>query len=115
MASSIGEHSGATTPRGRLEFLVYRLLLRCLLRNCGIRTSWYSQYCEISPGLKDLPPDECGKNSIHFILSPLQGWREAEVVPLISVEVHMHLAKRHYLRIGGAILVAALTLSAATF
>ena len=78
-------------------------------------TSWYLQYCEISPGLKDLPPDECGKNSIHFILSPLQGWREAEVVPLISVEVHMHLAKRHYLMIGGAILVAALTLSAATF
>src|SRR5437016_3460985 len=30
MASSIGEHSGATTPRGRLEFLVYRLPPPCL-------------------------------------------------------------------------------------
>ncbi len=38
------------------------------------------------------------------------------MVPLICVEVHMHLAKRHYLMMGGAILVAAaLTLSAATF
>jgi len=35
--------------------------------------SWYSQYCEISLGLKDLPPHERGKNSIHFLLSPLQG------------------------------------------
>jgi len=34
----------------------------------------------------------------------------------MGVEVHMHLVKRHYLMIGGAILVAAaLTLSAATF
>src|SRR6266480_5952598 len=106
MASSIGEHSGATTPRGRLEFLVYRLLLRCLLRNCGIRTSWYSQYCEISLGLKDLPPDECGKNSIHFIFNPLQGMAGGGSAASHFGAGADALGQTALLMIGGAILVA---------
>src|SRR3977135_1561970 len=32
-------------------------------------------------GLKDLPPDDGGKNPIHCILSLLRGQRKADVVP----------------------------------
>src|SRR5882762_8937995 len=46
---------------------------------------WYLQYSKISPGLKDLPPGERGKNPIHFILNLLQGQQEEEGVPLTGV------------------------------
>jgi hypothetical protein len=73
------------------------------------------QYCKISPGLNVLPGNGVRKNSIHFILNPLQGWPKANMVPLNTVEVLMILTKRHYLMAGGAVLLAAaLTLSAAS-
>ncbi len=50
---------------------------------------------------------------IHFILSLLERYRKAEVLPLIMVEEHMQLNKKHYFIIGGGLLAVALTVSAA--
>jgi len=38
-----------------------------------------------------------GKTLSILFLIRYKGWREAEVLPRISVQVQMHLAKRHYL------------------
>jgi hypothetical protein len=65
------------------------------------------EYSKISSGLKVLPSQGGRWNHISFVYNYLQVQPEGNLVPLTLMEVLMFLTKRHYLSVGGTVLLAA--------